>query len=117
MGPRKHVNKISAEWLKTAGYLDTSEQDQINYIFVPPRKKTKNKIPGDTGHFIRTEIDDTDFKNENLVTKKKKNKKDRTPYSNTTNNNNNNNKNNNNNNNNIDGTLKNIRRHCSFRTW
>ena len=111
MGPRKHVNKISTEWLKTAGYLGTSEQDQINYIFVPPRKKTENKIPGDTGHFIRTEIDDTDFKNESLVTKKKKNKKDRTPYSNTTNNNNNNN------NNNIDGALKNIRRHCSFRTW
>ena len=78
MGQRKHVNKISTEWLKTAGYLGTSEQDQINYIFVSPRKKTENKIPGDTGHFIRTEIDDTDFKNENLVTKKKKNKKDRT---------------------------------------
>ena len=23
VGQRKHVNKISAEWLKTAGYLDT----------------------------------------------------------------------------------------------
>ena len=35
VGQRKHVNKISAEWLKTAGYLDTADQDKINYIFVP----------------------------------------------------------------------------------
>ena len=88
VGQRKHVNKISAEWLKTAGYLDTSDQDKINYIFVPPKKKTENKIPGDAGHFIRTEIENTDFKNENLVTKKTRNKKDRTPYSNKNNNNN-----------------------------
>ena len=88
VGQRKHVNKISAEWLKTAGYLDTADQDKINFIFVSPKKKTLNKIPGDSGHFIRTEIDDTDFKNENLVTKKWKNKKDRTPYSNKNNNNN-----------------------------
>ena len=89
MGQRKHVNKISAEWLKTAGYLDTSDQDKINYIFVPPKKKTENKIPGDAGHFVRTEIENTGFKNENLVTKKTRNKKDRTPYSNKNNNNNN----------------------------
>ena len=88
MGQRKHVNKISAEWLKTAGYLDTSDQDKINYIFVPPNKKTENKIHGDAGHFVRTEIENTDFKNENLVTKKTRNKKDRTPYSNKNNNNN-----------------------------
>ena len=88
MGQRKHINKISAEWLKTAGYLDTSDQDKINYIFVPPKKKTENKIPGDAGHFVRTEIENTDFKNENLVTKKTRNKKDRTPYSNKNNNNN-----------------------------
>ena len=93
MGQRKHVNKISAEWLKTAGYLDTADQDKTNYIFVPPKKKTKNKIPGDSGHFIRTEIENTDFKNENLVTKKRRKKADRTPYSNTGKNvNNNNNK-------------------------
>ena len=89
MGQRKHVNKISAEWLKTAGYLDTSDRDKINYIFVPPKKKTENKIPGDAGHFVRTEIENTGFKNENLVTKKTRNKKDRTPYSNKNNNNNN----------------------------
>ena len=88
VGQRKHVNKISADWLKTAGYLDTCDQDKINYIFVPPKKKTENKIPGDAGHFVRTEIENTDFKNENLVTKKTRSKKDRTPYSNKNNNNN-----------------------------
>ena len=95
MGQRKHVNKISAEWLKAAGCLDTADQDKINYIFVPPKKKTTNKIPGDSGHFIRTEIDNTDFKNENLVTKKRRKRTDKTPYSSTGNNNDN-----------TDGTLK-----------
>ena len=88
VGQRKHVNKISAEWLKTAGYLDRADQDKINFIFVSPKKKTLEKKLGDSEHFIRTEIDDTDFKNENLVAKKWKNKKDRTPYSNKNNNNN-----------------------------
>lgn len=64
-----------------AGYLDTEDQDKINYIFVPPKKKTENKKPGDAGHFIRTEIENTDFKNENLVTEKTRKNKDRTPYS------------------------------------
>ena len=62
--------------------------------------RKKQQIPGDSRHFIRTEIDDTDFKNENLVTKKQSKKTDKTPYSNSGNNNNNNN------NNNIDSTLK-----------
>ena len=63
------------------------------------RKKAENKIPGDSGHFIRTEIDNTDFKNEDLITKKRRKKlADKTPYSNAGNSNNNNN--------NIDGTLK-----------
>ena len=70
VGQRKHVNKISGEWLKTAGYLDTSYQGKINYIFFPPKKKTENKIPGNAGYFVRIEIENTDFKNENLVTKK-----------------------------------------------
>ena len=43
IGQRNKSNKISAEWLKTAGYLDTKDQDKINYMFVP-------------------EIDSTDFK-------------------------------------------------------
>ena len=59
--------------------------------------RKKQQIPGDSRHFIRTEIDDTDFKNENLVTKKWRKKTDKTPYSNSGNNNNNNN---------IDSTLK-----------
>ena len=35
-------NKIFAEWLKTAGYLDTKDQDKINCIFIPPKKETIN---------------------------------------------------------------------------
>lgn len=81
VGQRKQVDKISAEWLKTAGYLDKEDQDKINYIFVPPKKKSENKIPGDAGHFIRTEIDYTNFKNENLITKRTRKNKDKTPYS------------------------------------
>ena len=45
------------------------QKTKINYIFVPPKKVEINKIPGDAGHFIRTEIDSTDFKKENLATK------------------------------------------------
>ena len=91
MGQRKHVIKISAECLKTAGYLDTLDQDKINYIFAPPKKKRENKKSGDPAHFIRTEIENTDFKNEKMVTKKKRNTEDRTPYSSKNNKNNNNN--------------------------
>ena len=47
-------------------------------MFVPP-KKEKNEIPGDARHFIRTEIDSTDFKKENLATKVRKTKT-RKPY-------------------------------------
>ena len=64
--------KVSAEWLKTAGYLDTKDQDKINYIFVPPKKEVTNEIPGDAGHFIRTEIDSTDFNKEKLASKARK---------------------------------------------
>ena len=73
-------NKASKDWLKTAGYLDTEDQDKINYIFVPPKKVEVNKIPGDAGHFIRTEINSTGFKKENLVTKTRRNKNIRKPY-------------------------------------
>ena len=54
IGQREKSNKISAEWLKTAGYLDTKDQDKINYIFIPPKKETSNNIPADAAHFIRT---------------------------------------------------------------
>ena len=42
-------------------------------MFVPPKKEETNKIPDDAGHFIRTEIDSTDFKKENLASKVRKN--------------------------------------------
>ena len=61
--------KTSADWLKTAGYLDTKDQDAINYIFVPPKKTEENKIPTDAGHYIRSEIDATDLKKSNLASK------------------------------------------------
>ena len=79
IGQRDKRNNVSAEWLKTAGYLDTKDQDKINYIFVPPKKETTNKIPADAGHFIRTEIDLTDFKKENLASKVRKSET-RKPY-------------------------------------
>ena len=60
-------NNVSAEWLKTAGYLDTKDQDKINYIFVPPKKVEINYTPGNAGYFIRTGIDSTNFKKENLA--------------------------------------------------
>ena len=38
------------------------------------KKEDKNNIPGDAGHFVRTEIDSTDFKKENLTSKVRRNK-------------------------------------------
>ena len=73
-------NTQNKDWLKAAGFLDTKDQDKIDYIFVPPKKVEINKIPGDAGHFIRTEIDSTDFKKENLATKIKRNKNIRKSY-------------------------------------
>ena len=81
IGQKNTQNKISKDWLKKAVYLDTKDQDKINCMFVPPKKIDQNKISGDAGHFLRTEIDSTDFKNENLVSKMKKSKKSKkTPY-------------------------------------
>ena len=74
IGQRNKSNKISKEWLKTAGYLDTKDQGKINYIFVPPKKEETNEIPDDAGYFIRIEIESTDFKKENLESKIRKNK-------------------------------------------
>ena len=79
IGQRNKSNKISKEWLKAAGYLDTKDQGKTNYIFVPPKKEETSEIPGDAGHFIRTEIESTDFKKENLASKIRKNKT-RKPY-------------------------------------
>lgn len=61
--------KTSADWLKTAGYLDTKDQDPTNYIFVPPKKAEENKIPADPSHFIRSEIEASNFKKSNLASK------------------------------------------------
>ena len=41
-------------------------------MFVPPKKEEANEIPGDSGHFKRTEIDLTNFKKENLASKVRK---------------------------------------------
>ena len=50
-------------------------------MFVPAKNETTNNIPGDAVHFLRTEIDSTDFKKENLTSKiKKNNKEERKPY-------------------------------------
>ena len=41
--------------------------------------RQRNNIPEDAGHFLRTEIDSIDFKNENLTTKIRRNKAEK-PY-------------------------------------
>ena len=56
IGNSKKSNKISSEWLKTAGYLDTKDQDKINYKFIPTRKETTNNIPADAAHFIKQKL-------------------------------------------------------------
>ena len=61
--------KTSQDLLKNAGYLDTENQESINYMYVPPKETFQNNIPADAGHFIRSEIDSTDLKKSNLVTK------------------------------------------------
>ena len=61
--------KTSTDWLKTAGYLDTMDQDAMNYIFVPPKKAEENKIPSNAGHCIKSEIDANDLKKSNLASK------------------------------------------------
>ena len=48
-------------------------------MFVPPKNEETDKIPDDARHFIRTEIDSTDFEKENLASKVRKNKT-RKPY-------------------------------------
>ena len=70
IGQRNKKNNVLTKWLKFAGYLDTKDQDKLNYIFVRP----KNKTPKSDGVLLTTEIDSTDFKKENLTTKIKKNK-------------------------------------------
>ena len=40
-------------------------------------KRKKNNIPADTGHFLKTEIDSRDLKNENLPKKIRKNNEEK----------------------------------------
>ena len=61
--------KTSCDCLKTAEYLDTKNQDAINYIFVTPKKTEENKILSDAGHYVRSKIDTTDLKKLNLPSK------------------------------------------------
>ena len=43
------------------------------------KRRQKNNIPADAGHFLRTEIDSTNFKNEILTAKIRRNKAEK-PY-------------------------------------
>ena len=73
----RRVKSTWKDWLKNAGYLDTKDQDGINYILVLPKDVRENDIPYDAEHFICTEIESTDFKKSNLASKmtSSKNKK------------------------------------------
>ena len=50
------------------------KKKQIICLYLQKMIKKKNNIPADSGNFLRTEIDSTDFKNENLTTKIRRNK-------------------------------------------
>ena len=65
----KEINQIKER--KTADYLDIKHQDKRKQIICSYLQEMRqiNNIPGDGGHFLRTETDSTDFKNENLTTK------------------------------------------------
>ena len=41
IGNRKKSKKISSEWLKTAGYLDTKDQDKINCFYCSKKRDNK----------------------------------------------------------------------------
>ena len=49
-------------------------------MLIPPKNETTNKIPSDSAHLLRTEIDSTDFKKENLTTKIRRNKAKKAEY-------------------------------------
>ena len=75
----KEINEIKQ--LKLAGYLDTKDQDKIKRIICLYIQKMRQKtyIPADAGHFLRTDIDSTVFKNENLTSKIQRHKVEK-PY-------------------------------------
>ena len=66
----RNTKKHHKIFLKTAGYLDTEDQNSINYIFAPPKKTTQNNIPANAGHFIQSERNSRDLKKTNLAKKK-----------------------------------------------
>ena len=71
----QHKNNSSAQkWLKNAGYFDTKDQHSIIYPLVQPSKNAQNSV--------QDEIDSTDFKKSNLVSKKERRGKQqqKTPY-------------------------------------
>ena len=39
IGQRNKKNNVSSDWLKTAGYLDTKDQDKIKYMFVQQKMR------------------------------------------------------------------------------
>ena len=58
---KRKINQIKQ--LKTAGYLDTKDQEKINKLYACTLKKgeKKSNIPPEVGHFLITEIDSTNF--------------------------------------------------------
>ena len=58
---KRKINQIKQ--LKTAGYLDTKDQEKINQLYACTLKKgeKKSNIPPEAGHFLITEIDSTNF--------------------------------------------------------
>ena len=65
----QHKNNSSAQkWLKNGDYVDTKDQDSINYTLVQPSKNAQNSM--------QDELDSTEFKKSNLVSKKER----KTPY-------------------------------------
>ena len=70
----KEINQIKER--KTADYLDIKHQDKRKQIICSYLQEMRqiNNIPGDAGHFSRTETDSTDFENENLTTKIRRNR-------------------------------------------
>ena len=51
-------------------------------MFVPSKNETKeNNIPANAGNFLRKEIYSTDFKNENVTTKKRTSKAGKSYFS------------------------------------
>ena len=42
IGHLNKQNKASADWLKAAGYLETENQNAVEYVYVPPKNNVSN---------------------------------------------------------------------------